>query len=67
MTGYPDSRLEQIKQQKIEYVLQDIEHYGLGKVRTREEYMNFAGLVIDDENAALDCKHIDWCNQGTLT
>jgi hypothetical protein len=64
MVGYPDSSLEKIKADHIEFVLQDLEYYGLGTVRTWEEYMEFTNMSIDKENDVIVCSRIDWCNKG---
>jgi len=66
MVGYPDATLEKIKVGKIEFVLENLDQYGLGTTRTRDEYMKFAGLEVDEKHAALQCKRIEWCNAGAL-
>ena len=66
--GYPDSTEEKIRQEfegrsgsaVDELLLAELQHYGLGKERTREEYYKFANLKIDTEHDAVDCKnHFD--------
>ena len=70
--GYPDSTEEKIRQEFVgrsdggggaavdELLLAELQHYGLGKERTREEYYKFANLKIDTEHDAVDCKnHFD--------
>jgi len=64
LVGYPDSSLEKIKEEKLEYVLTDLEHFGLGKTRSWQEYMDFAYMSIDEEKDVIVCKHNDWCNKG---
>lgn len=66
MVGYPDATLEKIKEGKLEFVLESLDQYGLGTTRTKEEYMKFAGLEVDEKHAALQCKRIAWCNEGAL-
>lgn len=66
MTGYPDATLDKINESNIGFVLENIDQYGLGTTRSREEYMKFAGLIVDEKNSALQCKRIDWCNNGDL-
>lgn len=64
MVGYPDSTLERIQSDNIEFVLQDMEYYGLGKTRSWQEYMEFANMAIDEQNDAIKCHKIEWCNKG---
>jgi Glycosyltransferase (GlcNAc) len=64
MVGYPDSSLDKINAQGINFVLKDIEHYGLGSVRSWEEYMEFAHMSIDKEHDVIVCSRNEWCNQG---
>jgi hypothetical protein len=64
MVGYPDSTVEKIKEEQIEFVLQDLEYYGLGTTRTWAEYMEFTNMSIDTEHDAIVCSKIDWCNKG---
>lgn len=65
LAGYPDATLEKIKSAGLEYVLIDMEHYGVGHERTLQEYMQFAGISVDKEHDALTCTAIDWCSKGT--
>ena len=63
--GYPDSTVDKIRQEfdgtgnggVDELLLTELEHYGLGTERTREEYFKFANLQIDTEHDAVDCKN----------
>jgi len=64
LAAYPTASDEKIKQEGHEFVLIDKEYYGLGSERTREEYMEFAGISIDYEAGALTCTPIRWCNRG---
>ena len=64
MVGYPDSTLEKIKSEQINFILKDIEHYSIGSVRSWDEYMEFSQMSIDNENDAIVCSRIPWCNQG---
>eukprot|EP00523_Entomoneis_sp_CCMP467_P015487 CAMPEP_0168765438 /NCGR_PEP_ID=MMETSP0725-20121227/324_1 /TAXON_ID=265536 /ORGANISM="Amphiprora sp., Strain CCMP467" /LENGTH=616 /DNA_ID=CAMNT_0008814691 /DNA_START=1 /DNA_END=1851 /DNA_ORIENTATION=+ len=64
MVGYPDSSLDKIQQEGIEVVLTDIEHYGLGKERTWQEYLDFAFMSIDEEHDIIVCHRNSWCNKG---
>jgi len=64
MVGYPDASLEKIKQARIEFVLENLEMYGMGNERTYEDYMKFAGISVDRQHNALQCHSISWCNKG---
>jgi Glycosyltransferase (GlcNAc) len=64
MVGYPDASLENINAQGIGFVLKDIEHYGIGSVRSWQEYMEFAHMSIDKEHDVIVCSRNEWCNQG---
>eukprot|EP00977_Amphora_coffeiformis_P030216 scaffold45506_cov153-Amphora_coffeaeformis.AAC.1 len=64
MVGYPDASLEMIKKEDIEFVLIDIDHYGLGSERSWNDYLEFAHMHFD-EHDVIQCKNIEWCNQGT--
>jgi len=65
LVGYQDSTLEKIKKDDIEYVLVDSEHYGLGKVRTMDDYMEFARMSKNNDKGVLQCHSIPWCVHGT--
>lgn len=64
MVGYPDATLEKIKELDIEYILENIEEYGVGTERSYADYMEFAGLSVDKKHDALQCQTIEWCNKG---
>lgn len=64
MVGYPDATLEKINTENINFVLTNIDQYGLGSVRSWEDYMSFAGMSIDEEHDAIVCSRIEWCNKG---
>ena len=62
--GYPDATKEEIASEGFEFILTDMEHYGLGKIRTWDDYMKFANLSVDTKNKAIACAVNSWCNQG---
>lgn len=64
MVGYPDATLDKIDAEGITFVLKDIEHYGLGTVRSWDEYMDHAKMSIDEEHDVIVCKKNEWCNKG---
>ncbi len=66
MVGYPDATDKWIKDNNIEFVLEGMEHYSLGTVRTRDEYLKFAGIHVDYQNNAMQCLPISWCNNEEL-
>ena len=68
--GYPDATKDKIRQDfdgdgnVDELLLTELQHYGLGTERTREEYFKFANLKIDTEHDAVDClNHFDLSKQ----
>jgi len=63
LVGYNDccSR-EKLTEDGDEIVLMDVEHYGFGDVRSREEYLTWANIDVD----AKRCHAITWCNSGDL-
>lgn len=63
LVGYNDccSR-EKLVEDGDELVLMDVEHYGFGDVRSREEYLSWANIDVDKKK----CHSIKWCNNGDL-
>jgi hypothetical protein len=63
LVGYDDccSR-EKLVEGGDELVLAEVEHYGFGDVRSREEYLEWAKIDV----GAKRCHSIDWCNKGEL-
>mmetsp|Transcript_7527 Transcript_7527/g.17068 ORF Transcript_7527/g.17068 Transcript_7527/m.17068 type:complete len:603 (-) Transcript_7527:32-1840(-) len=63
LVGYNDCcSKEKLMQDGDELVLMDVEHYGFGDVRSREEYLKWANIDVD----AKRCHGIQWCNKGEL-
>lgn len=63
LVGYEDCcTKEKLQQDGDELVLQDVEHYGFGNVRSREAYLKWAKIDVD----AKKCHVIQWCNKGEL-
>ena len=69
MMGYPDYSLESIQHNNIGHendeaynVLLDLEYYGLGKSRSREEYLKFAEIDLEKKT----CGPMKWCSEGQL-
>jgi hypothetical protein len=63
LVGYEDCcTREKLVRDGDEMVLVDVEHYGFGDVRSREEYLSWAKIDVD----AKTCHSIDWCNNGEL-
>lgn len=63
LVGYKDccSR-EKLVEDGDELVLMDVEHYGFGDVRSREDYLKWAAIDVDRKR----CSNIEWCNKGEL-
>jgi len=64
LLGYPEA-LGKIQEEQMEVVLTGFDTYGLGKEKTREEYMEYAHMKIDLAHNAIMCSTNTWCNQGT--
>ena len=62
MVGYPESTREIIEAQHNAHVLTEIEHYGLGQVRSREAFIDLVKLDMVNKQ----CHNLKWCNQGEL-
>jgi len=63
LVGYKDCCTEEkLREDGEETVLEEVEHYGFGNVRTREEYLDWAAIDVDGRR----CRNIKWCNQGEL-
>lgn len=63
LVGYKDccSR-EKLEAEGSELVLHEVDHYGFGTVRTREEYLKWSNIDVDKNQ----CQRIAWCNNGEL-
>ena len=64
MAGYPDHTTEKIEADDESYVLTDKEYYGLGSVRSWDDYMQFSNLTVNYTTGFLDCGKNNWCNEG---
>jgi [Skp1-protein]-hydroxyproline N-acetylglucosaminyltransferase len=63
LVGYKDCcTREKLEEEGSELVLQEVDHYGFGNVRTREEYLEWAQIDVDKKK----CHRIEWCNTGSL-
>jgi [Skp1-protein]-hydroxyproline N-acetylglucosaminyltransferase len=62
MVGYLDVSREAVEAEGDGMVLIDSEHYSLGKVRTREAYLNFTHINLEK----MTCGNMPWCNKCTL-
>lgn len=63
LVGYKDCcTREKLKEEGSELVLQEVDYYGFGNVRTREEYLEWALIDVDNQR----CRRIEWCNTGSL-
>ena len=63
LVGYKECcTREKLQQGGDESVLIDVEHYAFGDVRSREEYLEWAKIDVENHR----CYRIDWCNKGEL-
>jgi hypothetical protein len=72
MMGYPEASLEAMRQEdknvnhhdgdEFYNVLLELEHYGLGNVRSRNDYLRFAEIDLDEKT----CGPMKWCSEGEL-
>ncbi len=63
LMGYPHHTAEHIKEDHLEYVLAEVDKYGLGSVRKWEDFMEFSEITINATNGDLECpKRLDWCH-----
>ena len=67
LVGYPFHTTEKIKEDGLGYLLVDIEDYGLGNTRSRDDFMEFSQIKVDHTTGDLVCtKRLDWCVRGTV-
>eukprot|EP00537_Pseudo-nitzschia_pungens_P015701 CAMPEP_0172398984 /NCGR_PEP_ID=MMETSP1061-20121228/38704_1 /TAXON_ID=37318 /ORGANISM="Pseudo-nitzschia pungens, Strain cf. pungens" /LENGTH=582 /DNA_ID=CAMNT_0013131707 /DNA_START=51 /DNA_END=1799 /DNA_ORIENTATION=- len=70
LCGYPLHTTEKIEADGESFVLVNKEHYGLGTVRSWDDYMELGGLKVNTTTGAIDCaagkKGPKWCNQGLV-
>ena len=70
MMGYPKLTMDDIMKNQQhggedeEYFnpLLELEHFGLGNVRSREEYLKFAEIDLEKST----CGPLKWCSEGKL-
>jgi Glycosyltransferase (GlcNAc) len=62
LVGYPDVTFESLQAEQLDDVLTELQHYGLGTNRTRDEYIKLTGINFHQ----LRCPNMRWCNQGQL-
>jgi hypothetical protein len=67
MMGYKEVTLETIQQENAGHedddsydILLELDHYGLGAVRSREEYLKFAEIDLEKKK----CGPMTWCSEG---
>jgi len=66
LVGYPGSTTDKIETDGSSIILTELEHYGLGSVRSWDDYMKFTNLTIDEKNDIIVCHKIEWCNKGGI-
>lgn len=63
LVGYKDCcTREKLEAEGSGLVLEEVELYGFGHERTREEYLEWAKIDVDNHK----CNRIEWCNKGEL-
>jgi len=62
LIGYEDSSREILKGKNEYFLLTEQEHYGLGSVRTLDQYMDWTGINMEKKR----CPQIKWCTNGDL-
>jgi len=62
MVGYEDSSREIMKGNGEEFILTEQEHYGIGSVRTLDEYMDWTGIDVKKKK----CPKMESCSNGEL-
>jgi len=60
--GYPDLRVEQQKRFAGFDVFAELEHYGLGTERSKEDYLKFAEIDLEHKT----CGPMTWCSEGLI-
>mmetsp|Transcript_1346 Transcript_1346/g.3437 ORF Transcript_1346/g.3437 Transcript_1346/m.3437 type:complete len:583 (+) Transcript_1346:138-1886(+) len=70
LCGYPLHTTEKIEADGESFVLVNKESYGLGTVRSWDDYMELGGLKVNTTTGAIDCtagkRGPKWCNQGLV-
>ena len=71
MMGYPKLTVDDIMKKQQQHdgedeayynPLLELDHYGLGTARSREEYLKFAEIDLDN----MKCGPLKWCSEGEL-
>jgi hypothetical protein len=62
MMGYPNITTSTIIQSLSYNVLSELEHYGLGTERSKEDYLKFAEIDLERKT----CGPMAWCSEGLL-
>jgi hypothetical protein len=62
LVGYPEVTPVALKKIGLGHVLIEMNHYGLGTNRTREEYITLTNINFKEKI----CNRMTWCNKGEL-
>jgi len=62
LIGYKEASMEALKASNDLFLLNDSEHYGVGRERTLQDYMEWTGIDMEKKQ----CPNIKWCNKGEL-
>ena len=67
LVGYPRHTAEKIQADDEGFILVEIEKYGMGDERSRDDFIKFSEITIDNATGNLLCtKRLDWCMDETL-
>lgn len=67
LVGYHQHTAEKINKDNQGYVLEEVEKYGMGDERSREDFHKFSQITIDNITGSLVCtKRLAWCMDQTL-
>lgn len=62
IVGYPEITVESLQNEDISDVLKDAEYYGLGAIRSRDDYLQLTQINFYTKQ----CHPMRWCNNGEL-
>ena len=62
LVGYADSSTKILQDKNELFIIKEQKHYGMGNVRTLEEYMVWTGIDMEKK----DCPYMPWCVAGEL-
>ena len=66
LAGYPGHTAKKIQKDELDFVLTEVDKYGMGTQRTLEEFHEFSQIEIDEKGDLICTKRLDWCMDQTL-